>query len=102
MKTQLLNSMKNEAVNYVMRTYSSQVIDAVKSRYGFSINVEHFEKPITLANEMGVSRQYIHSVLNTAALSKKMAKKINTTIEEIINKRGKHEENYWQLHEVVV
>lgn len=49
---------------------------------------------ITLANEMGVSRQYIHSVLNTATLSKKMAKKINTTIEEIINKRGKHEENY--------
>ena len=42
MKTQLLNSMKNEAVNYVMRTYSSQVIDAVKSRYGFSVNVEHF------------------------------------------------------------
>ena len=51
MKTQLLNSMKNEAVNYVMRTYSSQIIDAVKSRYGFSVNVEHFEKSITLANE---------------------------------------------------
>ena len=64
MKTQLLNSMKNEAVNYVMRTYGSQVIDAVKSRYGFSVNVEHFEKSITLANEWLAKYDKNHSLRN--------------------------------------
>lgn len=72
------DSIKEENYEYTL---------IIKERIKKQLKDNNIE-PITLANKVGVSRQYIHSILNTATLSKKMVKRINKAIEEIINERG--------------
>lgn len=52
MRTQnVINNVKTSATNFVMETYGTQILDTIKSRYGFQINIERSEKAVSLANE---------------------------------------------------